>query len=175
MGSGHRAACAQPADSSASVKLVASNSAGILLFRLAGSEIEVLLVHPGGPFWAKKDAGAWSIPKGEVGDGEEPLACALRELEEELGTPFSLAPEELTELGSVRQKGGKVVHCWAVRGEFDPVGLRSNTFTMEWPPRSGTEREFPEVDRVEWFGPERAREKINPAQAEFLDRLAENS
>ncbi len=149
-----------------------STSAGILLFRPAGEAFEVLLVHPGGPFWAKKDEGAWSIPKGEVGEGEEPLACALRELEEELGTSFSLAPEELIELGSVRQKGGKVVHCWAAQGEFDPGGLRSNTFTMEWPPRSGVEREFPEVDRAEWFGPGRAGEKINPAQAELLDRLA---
>lgn len=151
---------------------MASTSAGILLFRSSGKAIEVLLVHPGGPFWAKKDAGAWSIPKGEVGDGEEPLACALRELEEELGAPLSLAPEDLIELGSVRQKGGKVVHCWAAEGEFDPAGLRSNTFTIEWPPGSGTEREFPEVDRAEWFGLERAREKINPAQAELLDRLA---
>lgn len=154
---------------------MASTSAGILLFRLAGDEIEVLLVHPGGPFWAKKDAGAWSIPKGEIGEGEEPLACALRELEEELGTPFSLAPEELIELGSVRQKGGKVVHSWAAPGEFDPAGMHSNTFTMEWPPRSGVEREFPEVDRAEWFGIEQAREKINPAQGEFLDRLTTNS
>jgi predicted NUDIX family NTP pyrophosphohydrolase len=135
----------------------------------------VLLVHPGGPFWAKKDEGAWSIPKGEVGDGEEPLACALRELEEELGAPLSPGPEELIELGSVRQKGGKVVHCWAAPGDFDPAGLRSNTFTIEWPPRSGTEREFPEVDRAEWFGPDQAGQKINPAQAEFLDRLAANS
>jgi predicted NUDIX family NTP pyrophosphohydrolase len=153
---------------------VPSISAGILLFRPAGDTVEVLLVHPGGPFWAKKDEGAWSIPKGEVGDGEEPLACALRELEEELGAPFSFAPEDLIELGSVLQKGGKVVHCWAAEGEFDPTGLRSNTFTIEWPPRSGAEREFPEVDRAEWFGPERVREKINPAQAEFLDRLAAN-
>jgi predicted NUDIX family NTP pyrophosphohydrolase len=161
--------------SSASVKPVASISAGILLFRPAGEEVEVLLVHPGGPFWASKDEGAWSIPKGEVGDGEEPRACALREFEEELGAALSLAPEDLIELGSVRQKGGKVVHCWAARGDFDPTGLRSNTFAIEWPPRSGVEREFPEVDRAEWFGLERAGEKINPAQAEFLDRLAANS
>lgn len=152
-----------------------STSAGILLFRPAGHTVEVLLVHPGGPFWAKKDEGAWSIPKGEVEDGEEPFACALRELEEELGASFSLGPEEPIELGSVRQKGGKVVYCWAARGDFDPDGLHSNTFTMEWPPRSGVEREFPEVDRAEWFGLERAREKINPAQAELLDRLAANS
>lgn len=160
---------------SASVKPVASTSAGILLYRSAADAVEVLLVHPGGPLWAKKDEGAWSIPKGEVEDGEDPLACALRELGEELGASFSLVPEELIDLGSVRQKGGKVVHCWAARGEFDPVSLRSNTFTMEWPSRSGVEREFPEVDRAEWFGVEQAREKINPAQAEFLDRLAADS
>ncbi len=159
-------------DGSVSVKLMASTSAGILLFRPAGDEVEVLLVHPGGPFWAKKDEGAWSIPKGEAEEGEELLVCALRELEEELGAPFSLAPEELIELGLVRQKGGKVVHCWAVEGEFDPAGLHSNTFTMEWPPRSGVEREFPEVDRADWFDLARAGEKINPAQAEFLARLA---
>src|SRR5436189_1655275 len=149
-------------------------SAGVLVYRTRNNLVEVLLVHPGGPFWAKKDEGAWSIPKGELGEGEEPLACALRELGEELGGSFSLSPEELIELGSVRQKAGKIVHCWAAPGEFDPASLHSNTFTMEWPPRSGTEREFPEVDRAEWFGLEQAREKINPAQAEFLDRLAAN-
>jgi predicted NUDIX family NTP pyrophosphohydrolase len=164
----------QPVGCSASVPPVTSTSAGILLFRPAGGAVEVLLVHPGGPFWAKKDEGAWSIPKGEVEEGEEPLASALRELEEELGTPFSLAPADLVGLGSVRQKGGKVVHCWAAAGEFDPDGLRSNTFTMEWPPRSGVEREFPEIDRAEWFVIERAKEKINPAQAELLDRLVAN-
>lgn len=131
----------------------------------------MLLVHPGGPFWAKKDLGAWSIPKGVVEDGEELQACALRELEEELGSPFSLDAEGLIELGSIKQKGGKVVHCWAAEGDFDPAELRSNTFSMEWPPRSGSEREFPEVDRVEWFGPDEARVKIIPAQADFLDKL----
>ncbi len=131
----------------------------------------MLLVHPGGPYWAKKDLGAWSIPKGLLEEGEEPLQCALRELEEELGSPFSLAPEALIELGSVRQKAGKLVHCWAAEGDFDPATLRSNTFSMEWPPRSGAEREFPEVDRAEWFGLERARAKIIAAQADFLDRL----
>ncbi|HEX5376604.1 MAG TPA: NUDIX domain-containing protein [Solirubrobacterales bacterium] len=152
---------------------VAATSAGILLYRTAGDELEVLLVHPGGPFWAKKDLGAWSVPKGEVGEGEDPRACALRELEEELGSGLGLAADDLTELGSVRQKGGKTVLCWAAEGHFDPSGLRSNTFTMEWPPRSGKEREFPEVDRAEWFGLEAAREKINPAQAELLERLAQ--
>lgn len=152
---------------------MASTSAGILLFRRAGGAVEVLLVHPGGPFWAKKDLGAWSIPKGGVGDGEEPRACALRELEEELGSRFAFAPGELIELGSISQKGGKVVHCWAAEGEFDPATLRSNTFTMEWPPRSGAQREFPEVDRAEWFRPEHAKEKILAAQAALVDRLLE--
>ena len=131
----------------------------------------MLLVHPGGPYWAKKDLGAWSIPKGLVEEGEEPLQCALRELEEELGSPFSFPTEELIELGSVRQKAGKVVHCWAAEGDFDPATLRSNSFSMEWPPRSGVEREFSEVDRAEWFGLDEARRKIIAAQAEFLDRL----
>jgi predicted NUDIX family NTP pyrophosphohydrolase len=146
-------------------------SAGILLFRRTEEAVEVLLVHPGGPFWAKKDLGAWSIPKGVVEDGEERQACALRELEEELGSSFALEAQDLIELGSIRQKAGKVVHCWAAEGDFDPAELRSNTFSMEWPPRSGGEREFPEVDRVEWFDPEEARAKIIPAQADFLDRL----
>jgi predicted NUDIX family NTP pyrophosphohydrolase len=150
---------------------VAATSAGILLFRPTAEAVEVLLVHPGGPFWAKKDLGAWSLPKGEVEAGEEPRACALRELEEELGSPFSFGADDLIELGTVRQKAGKLVHCWAVEGDFDPATLRSNTFAMEWPPRSGVEREFPEVDRAEWFGPEEARRKIIPAQADFLDRL----
>ena len=151
---------------------MAQTSAGILLHRTVGSEVEVLLVHPGGPFLAKKDLGAWSVPKGEVGEGEDPRACALRELAEELGSGLGLSAGDLTELGSVRQKGGKTVHCWAAEGDFDPAELRSNTFTMEWPPRSGAEREFPEIDRAEWFGLDAAREKINPAQAELLDRLA---
>jgi predicted NUDIX family NTP pyrophosphohydrolase len=150
---------------------VAATSAGILLFRRNREAVEVLLVHPGGPFWAKKDLGAWSVPKGLVEEGEEPLQCALRELEEELGSPFSFPADELIELGSVRQKAGKLVHCWAAEGDFDPATLRSNTFSMEWPPRSGSEREFPEVDRAEWFGLDAAREKIIPAQGDFLDRL----
>jgi predicted NUDIX family NTP pyrophosphohydrolase len=130
-----------------------------------------MLVHPGGPFWVKKDLGAWSVPKGEVEPGEEPRACALRELEEELGSGLGLVADDLLELGSVRQKGGKLVHCWAAERDFDPVELRSATFTMEWPPRTGRQREFPEVDRAEWLTPEQAREKINPAQAELIDRL----
>src|SRR5690242_7252761 len=145
-------------------------SAGILLYRLAEGGPEVLLVHPGGPFWAKKDAGAWSIPKGEPDPDEELLAAALRELEEELGAPPALVVEDMVELGSVRQKA-KIVHGWAAAADFDPAALRSISFSMEWPPRSGVEQEFPEVDRAEWFTPEAARRKILPAQIELIDRL----
>jgi predicted NUDIX family NTP pyrophosphohydrolase len=146
-------------------------SAGLLLFRHAGEELEVLLVHPGGPFWAKRDLGAWSIPKGECEDGEDPRAAAWREFGEELGTP---APEgEVLELGEIRQKAGKVVVAWAVAGDLDPDEITSNTFTMEWPPRSGRSQQFPEVDRAGWFGLAEARERINSAQAELLDRLRE--
>jgi predicted NUDIX family NTP pyrophosphohydrolase len=145
-------------------------SAGILLYRVAGDRPELLLVHPGGPFWTKKDLGAWTIPKGEIDEGEEPRACALRELDEELGSPPALDPEDLIELGSVRQRA-KIVDAWAAEADFDPASLRSNTFAMEWPPSSGKEREFPEVDRAEWFEPDLARRKILPAQAELIDRL----
>lgn len=150
---------------------MAATSAGILLFRRTADAIEVLLVHPGGPFWAKKDLGAWSIPKGEYAEGEDPRACALRELGEELGTPPELGADELIDLGSVRQKSGKVVRGWAAEADFDPATLRSNTFTIEWPPRSGVQREFPEVDRAQWFDLDEAGRKINSAQAEFLSRL----
>jgi predicted NUDIX family NTP pyrophosphohydrolase len=146
-------------------------SAGILLFRRDGNEAEFLLVHPGGPFWKKKDEGAWSIPKGQIESDEEPQACAIRELEEELGPAPELDLEQLIELGSIRQRAGKVVEAWAAEAEFDPATLDSNTFSMEWPPRSGSRQEFPEVDRAEWFDLDTAREKILPAQAEFLDRL----
>ena len=148
---------------------VAKRSAGILLYRLRDGAPEVLLVHPGGPFWARKDERAWSIPKGEYDDGEDPRACALREFEEETGT--ALPPGELVELGSVKQKGGKVVTAWGAEGDLDADAVRSNTFTMEWPPRSGRMQEFPEVDRAGWFGLDEAREKLNPAQAALLDRL----
>jgi predicted NUDIX family NTP pyrophosphohydrolase len=131
----------------------------------------VLLVHPGGPFWAKKDLGAWSIPKGEHEEGEDARACGLRELREELGSDLEVDAERLIDLGSIRQRGGKVVTCWAAEADFDPAQLRSNTFSIEWPPRSGVQREFPEVDRAEWFAPQEAAEKINPAQRELLDRL----
>ena len=150
---------------------MAKQSAGILLYRRRAGAPEVLLVHPGGPFWAKKDLGAWSIPKGEYGEGEDPRACALREFEEELGTPPP--GDALIELGTVKQTGGKLVTAWALEGDLDPVGVRSNTFTLEWPPRSGVMREFPEVDRAEWFPPAEARRKINPAQVAFLERLLE--
>jgi predicted NUDIX family NTP pyrophosphohydrolase len=133
--------------------------------------MEVLLVHPGGPFWARRDTGVWSIPKGEYSDDEDPLDAARREFAEELG---SRAPDgDPADLGEIRQKSGKVVHGWALAGDLDADAIQSNTFTLEWPPRSGRMREFPEVDRAEWFELDRAREKINPAQAAFLDRLAE--
>jgi predicted NUDIX family NTP pyrophosphohydrolase len=150
---------------------VAKQSAGIVLYRGRTGAPEVLLVHPGGPFWEKKDLGAWSIPKGEYENGEEPLACALREFEEELGVPApSNAPSDL---GTTRQAGGKVVCAWALEGDLDPTGVRSNTFTLEWPPRSGLMREFPEVDRAEWFSLAEAGRRINPAQVVFLERLRE--
>lgn len=151
--------------------MASKRSAGILLYRRRPAGPEVLLVHPGGPFWRRRDAGAWSIPKGEIEPGEQPRECALRELGEELGPAPSLSPEDLVELGSVRQRAGKVVEAWAAEGDFDPARLDSITFTMEWPRGSGSEREFPEVDRAEWFGIERAREKILPAQEVFIDRL----
>ena len=149
--------------------LPAMRSAGILLYRTRNGELEVLLVHPGGTFWARKDAGAWSIPKGEYGADEDPRACALREFEEETGT--ALPTGELIELGDIRQKGGKVVTAWAAEGDLDADAVRSNTFTMEWPPRSGRTAEFPEIDRAGWFDVETAREKLLPAQTELLDRL----
>lgn len=149
-------------------------SAGILVYRHDGDgALELLLAHPGGPYWSRRDAGAWSIPKGELEDGEGPLDCALRELDEELGPDCSLSPAQPIELGPVRQRAGKVVEAWALEGEFDPAALASATISVEWPPHSGAEREFPEVDRAEWFAPEQAREKIIPAQAAFIDRLLE--
>jgi predicted NUDIX family NTP pyrophosphohydrolase len=153
---------------------MATRSAGILLHRRGSAGPEVLLVHPGGPYWAKRDAGAWSIPKGEYNDGEDPLACARREFAEELG---SAPPDgaEPVELGEVRQKGGKVVLAWALEGDLDAATIRSNTFAMEWPPRSGAMREFAEVDRAEWFSIDAARDKILPAQAPLLDRLVERT
>jgi predicted NUDIX family NTP pyrophosphohydrolase len=148
-------------------------SAGILLFRRGGEGVEVLLVHPGGPFWKRRDDGAWSIPKGEIEPGEEPIEAALRELREELGPAPRLDPEQLIELGSVRQRAGKIVEAWAAEADFDPEQLRSIEFEMEWPPRSDTQVSFPEVDRAEWFSPEAARAKILAGQAPLIDRLLE--
>ncbi len=145
-------------------------SAGILLYRGGDDELELLLVHPGGPFWSKKDDCAWSIPKGELDEGEDLVACALREFGEELGPVPELSEGELIDLGSVKQTA-KIVHCWAAEGDFDPAKLDSIGFTMEWPPRSGVEREFPEVDRAEWLEPDAARRKLLKAQAPFVDRL----
>ena len=144
-------------------------SAGILLYRRRAEGPEVLLVHPGGPFWQKKDLGAWSIPKGEYEEGEDPRACALREFEEELGA--ALPDGDLAELGTARQAGGKLVTAWGAEGDIDPASVRSNTFSLEWPPRSGVTREFPEIDRAEWFPLAEAHRRINPAQAVFVDRL----
>ena len=144
-------------------------SAGILLYRLRGGHPEFLLVHPGGPFWRNKDDGAWSIPKGEMEAGSDPELTARREFAEELGPGASIGP--LRRLGEVRQRGGKRVIAFAGEGEFEPAALASNTFSIEWPPRSGQLRSFPEVDRAEWFDIEAARSKILQAQAEFLDRL----
>jgi predicted NUDIX family NTP pyrophosphohydrolase len=141
------------------------------LHRRLGDSLEVLLVHPGGPAWARRDRGAWSIPKGEYEPGEEPFAAAQREFEEELGT----APPagQALDLGEIRQKSGKWVRAWALRGDLDATSITSNTFLFQWPPRSGTWIEIPEVDRAEWFELDLAREKINPAQAALIDRLAE--
>ncbi len=147
----------------------ASVSAGLLLFRRrADGGVEVFLAHPGGPFWARKDAGAWTIPKGLVDEGEDPVDAARREFEEETGIRPS---GELLPLGSVRQKAGKTVHAWAWEGDADPAGIVSNHARVEWPPRSGRWVTYPEVDRCGWFAPEEAREKLIPAQAELVDRL----
>jgi predicted NUDIX family NTP pyrophosphohydrolase len=148
---------------------MARRSAGLLLYRRRDGAVELLLVHPGGPLWAKRDTGAWSIPKGEVDEGEDPRAVALREFEEETGHPPPRG--ELVALGEVRQRGGKLVTAWAAAGDLDPAAITSNTFTLEWPPRSGRRREFPEVDRAGWFDPATARDKLLAAQAELVDRL----
>jgi predicted NUDIX family NTP pyrophosphohydrolase len=146
-------------------------SAGILLYRQSAdkSDFEVLLVHPGGPFWRKKDEGAWTIPKGEFTDDEDPLTAAKREFKEETG---SEAPAgKYIQLTSIRQKGGKVVHPWAIEASFDPATLQSNSFEMEWPPKSGKLESFPEIDRAEWFTPEVAMSKILPGQQELIGEL----
>jgi predicted NUDIX family NTP pyrophosphohydrolase len=145
-------------------------SAGILLYRVRG-ELEVLLVHPGGPFWSKKDDGAWFVPKGELEPQEEPLIAARREFREELG--HDLPPGEPRSLGSVNNKSGKLIYAWALEGDLDTDTVRSNTFELEWPPRSGKMRNFPEVDRASFFSLTRAATKIHPAELPFLDRLRE--
>jgi predicted NUDIX family NTP pyrophosphohydrolase len=147
---------------------MAKYSAGLLLYRREQGALEVLLVHPGGPFWAKKDLGAWSIPKGEYAQGEDPLVAARREFEEETGFP---APEIAIALGDLKQAGGKIVVAWAAEGDCDPARLVSNTCEIEWPPRSGRKIEIPEVDRAGWFAIDEARERILKSQLPFLDRL----
>ena len=142
-------------------------SAGLLLFRRR-ERLEVLLVHPGGPLWAKKDEGAWSIPKGEIEPGEDPLAAARREFEEELGSSVT---GDFVALDPVRQASGKLVYAWAVEADFDPATFVSGTFSMEWPPRSGRQQEFPEVDRAEWFTIDEAKRKINKAQVQLVNQL----
>jgi predicted NUDIX family NTP pyrophosphohydrolase len=144
-------------------------SAGILLYRLRDGEMQVFLVHPGGPFWVRKDIGAWSIPKGEFDEDEEPLAAALREFEEETGFGVS---GTFIPLSPVKLKSGKIILAWAAEGDCDPSAVRSNTFTVEWPPKSGRQREFPEVDRAEWFTVDEARKKINPGQKTLLEELS---
>jgi len=144
-------------------------SAGLLMYRRRGGGIEVLLVHPGGPFWAKKDQGAWSIPKGEYEPGEDPLAAARREFTEETG----IVPEgAFVALAPLRQRSGKIVRAFAIEGDLDPQAIRSNTFVMEWPPRSGRLQEFPEVDRAAWFSLEEAKQKLLAAQVALVEELA---
>lgn len=151
--------------------VVAKRSAGIVLYRRSAGGVEVLLGHMGGPFWARKDAGAWSIPKGECEPDEDAVTAARREFQEELGLPV---PEgELVELGEVKQSGGKVVAAWALAGDLDPALVVPGTFEMEWPPRSGKLKEFPEIDRAEWFDLATASEKIVGGQRPLLGRLAD--
>ena len=145
-------------------------SAGLLLYRWRDGALEVFLVHPGGPFWARKDDGAWSIPKGEFAPGEDPLAAARREFAEETGLAVD---GEVRALAPIRQAGGKVVHAFALEGELDADAIRSNSFTIEWPPRSGRLREFPEVDRAGWFALAEARRKILKSQLGLLEQLAQ--
>jgi len=147
---------------------MAKKSAGILMYRLRNGILEVFLVHPGGPFWAKKDMGAWSVPKGEYGEEEDPLEAARREFREETGCEPS---GEFIPLTPRRQPSGKTVTAWAVEGDCDAAAIRSNTFRLEWPPKSGKHREFPEVDRAGWFSVAAAKERILQGQAGFLDEL----
>jgi predicted NUDIX family NTP pyrophosphohydrolase len=144
------------------------SSAGLLLYRRRG-ELEVFLVHPGGPFWAKKDAGAWSLPKGEFVEGDDPLAAAKREFTEETGFPID---GEFRRLDPLKQRSGKVIHAWAIEADCDASQVRSNLFSIEWPPKSGQMQKFPEVDRAEWFSIPEARKRIIAGQVGFIDQLA---
>ncbi len=145
-------------------------SAGLLLYRQKKNLLEVFLVHPGGPFWAKKDLGSWSIPKGEFQQDEDPLLAAQREFHEETGFTIS---GEFKSLSSIKQKSGKIVYAWAIEGDIDQTKIKSNTFEMEWPPKSGKMKEFPEIDKADWFALAVAMEKINQGQVAFLDRLVQ--
>jgi len=147
---------------------MAKRSAGILLYRVRDGELQVFLAHPGGPFWARKDEGAWTIPKGEIDEGEEPFEAAKREFEEEIGVRLEGPFMPLT---PIRQKAGKTVLAWAVEGDCDAAKIQSNTFSMEWPPKSGKQAEFPEVDRAGWFTIDEARMKMLASQTPFLDEL----
>jgi predicted NUDIX family NTP pyrophosphohydrolase len=149
-----------------------ARSAGILLWRRTPSGRQVLLGHPGGPFWARKDLGAWSVPKGEYDDGEEPLDAAAREWVEELGVALPVRREALVPLGEVRQPSGKRLQVWAGEGSLDPASVVPGTFTLEWPPRSGKQVEFPELDRVAWWGLDEAAERVTRGQLPFLERFA---
>lgn len=148
----------------------ARRSAGVLLFRRTPlGDVEVLLAHPGGPIWATRDDGVWTVPKGEFHEGEEAWAVARREFEEETGHP--VPDGDPIELSEIKQKGGKVVEAWAVEGDLDPATSHSNTFPLQWPPRSGQWITIPEIDRVEWFTPDEARRRIKDTQSPFIDRL----
>ena len=150
---------------------MAKRSAGLLLYRRAPDGLEVLLAHPGGPLWRTRDAGAWTIPKGEIEAGEQPQAVARREFREETG--HDAPAGEVVDLGEIRQKSGKLVVAWGCEGDLEPLTAVSNTFPLEWPSGSGDYIDVPEIDRVEWFGPDEARRRLNPAQAPFVDRLVE--
>jgi predicted NUDIX family NTP pyrophosphohydrolase len=151
------------------VNMAKLESAGLLVYRQARGTVEVLIVHPGGPFWQKRDEGAWSIPKGEIVENEVGVDVARREFQEEIGVQAPAGP--LTSLGTARQAGGKTIHAWALLGDLEVAQGRSNTFEIEWPPRSGKKQQFPEVDRAAWFDLATARRKLNPGQAIFLERL----
>jgi len=148
---------------------MAKHSAGLLIYRLGLQSLDVLLVHPGGPFWAKKDDGAWFVPKGELEPNEDALSAARREFGEELG--IAAPAGEPLALGNVKNKGGKLIECWALPGDLDLNAFRSNTFELEWPPRSGKKKAFPEVDRAEYFSVEQAVRKMHPAELPFVERL----